>query len=70
MLDANTQLPPTIPFTPPATWPYYTYPVPVGSTEGAIGIPIDLVRASASEADLSNHGVHGVLEPLPARCGV
>ncbi len=52
----TTQLPPTIPFTPPSTWPYYTYPV-VSSTEGANGIPIDLVRASASEADLSNHGV-------------
>jgi hypothetical protein len=48
-----------LPHTPspiPATWPYYTYPVP-SSTEGADGIPIDLVRASASISDLSNHGV-------------
>ena len=37
-------------------WPYYTYPTP-GSTFEADGIPIDLVRASASEFDLSNHGV-------------
>ena len=37
-------------------WPYYQYPVP-GSTEEADGIPIDLVRASASETDLAAHGV-------------
>jgi hypothetical protein len=43
-------------------WPYYTYPIPGGTTstnftDNADGIPIDLVRASASEFDLSNHGV-------------
>ena len=53
---ANEQ--PTQPTTLPSTWPYYTYPTPQG-TEGADGIPIDLVRASASIADLANHNVAG-----------
>lgn len=49
-------LEPSEPSPIPSTWPYYTYPTP-NANEGAAGIPIDLVRASASEADLSNHGV-------------
>lgn len=40
-------------------WPYYTYPTPSG-TEGANGIPIDLVRASASLADIQNHVTYTV----------
>ena len=47
---------PTEPSPIPAVWPYYTYPTPA-STEGADGIPIDIARASASQADLANHGV-------------
>jgi hypothetical protein len=44
-------------------WPYYTYPTPE-STEGALGIPIDLVRASASIADLQNHVTYTVCSDL------
>ena len=52
----SSGLEPSQPSPIPAAWPYYTYPTP-GANEGADGIPIDLVRASASEADLGNHGV-------------
>jgi ABC-type phosphate transport system substrate-binding protein len=48
---------PSEPSPIPATWPYYEYPTPEQANEGADGIPIDLVRASASEADLTAHGV-------------
>ncbi|HUC12937.1 MAG TPA: hypothetical protein VMS00_00660, partial [Acidimicrobiales bacterium] len=45
---------PTQPASLPSAPPYYTYPV-VAATEGADGIPIDLVRASASISQLQVH---------------
>jgi len=46
---------PTEPSPIPNSWPYYTYPA-ANTNLGADGIPLDLVRASASDADLTNHG--------------
>ncbi len=66
LCNDTTSLQPTEPSSIPATWPYYTYPVVPGSgqTFGALGIPIDLVRASASIADLGTVGVSGCSDLL------
>lgn len=48
---------PSQPSPIPATWPYYQYPTPEQANEGADGIPVDLARSSAAQADLTAHGV-------------
>jgi hypothetical protein len=47
---------PSEPSPLPSTYPYYVYPPNNETSSGADGIPVDLLRASASEADLTSAG--------------